>query len=49
LIAVSDTLGHPRADFRVTPRDAASAELNPQGEASLLFEPRDVLEAVRDA
>jgi len=44
-----DPLGNPLHHFAVTPRNPTSAKLYPSGELATLFEPRDVLEAVRNA
>lgn len=48
-IALGDPLVDPCTHFLVTPRDPALTKLNPLGELPGLFEPRDVLEAVRDS
>jgi hypothetical protein len=48
-IAQGDTLGNPFHHFAVTPRDPTSAKLNPSGKLAAVFEPSDVLEAVRNA
>ena len=48
-IAQGDTLGNPIHHLAVTPRDPTRAKLNPFGKLAAVFEPSDVLEAVRNA